>query len=277
MDEEEKLAAAAAAQASAESGGAPAEAVIAEEQPLKGRARMRSMLKEKFPEKEYADDGEDDIDDFIAGHEELRGNHDKLKGLNERLGEGVNKNPHIAALINAFLDGEDANKPMARIIASLKDGFTEDDIAEALKETEAEAREKLDAEARTKQQKDEFDANIAASSEELKAFQEEEGMNDEEYNKFYEDFLTNFLLPISIGKITKQTLQQAKKAMTFDNEVASALAAGKVAGANDKIKSGKKNTVSDGLPNLGGGGAAPKGDDENPNESVIRKMFKEYK
>ena len=125
------------------------------------------------------------------------------------------------------------------------------------KEALAEAQQKyVDKMARNKELEDEYDKNIADSLDKLSAYQEKNGLSDEQVDKIFE-FLWNLAQNSILGKYDEASFDIARKALDYDTDVQNARTEGEVAGRNAKINAKMASTKGDGMPDVQGANNSP--------------------
>jgi hypothetical protein len=240
---------------------------------LTGRAKMREMLKEDFPDKVYSDENEDDISDFIARHKGVSDERDKLKGDSERIVESIMSHPENADLFEGLLDGEDLRKMVVKRYG--KDILDVDPESPEWAEKIKKADDEFQAIAKMKADNEAADAayqqNIAASGPVLDEFAKEKGWDEETAMDFIKKVF-DLATPTVTGIWTKEALAGFYNAVHHEELMKEAEDAGGVAERNKKIKTGKKEQIGDGLPSLSGGGTMGNSSEEEKGQSMLRRM-----
>lgn len=172
-----------------------------------------------------------------------------LDNLHEKFMVAVENDPDFGAALSDILKGETARIALARAYGP--DAFTAvegDPDYEAMGNAYNSAKERI---AKKKEMAGTIAKNQEMSVNEITTWMEEKGYDDagiqarlKKMDEIRQDFLND--------KITKQHLELIDKAMDFDQAVANAEQAGKVAGRNEKIVEGreKMKVLGDGLPAL---------------------------
>ncbi|MDR1153535.1 MAG: hypothetical protein LBL04_02395 [Bacteroidales bacterium] len=225
-----------------------------EKEALKGRARMRQLLSEVHPEKQYADDSEEDMDDFLAQYDELSGKHGKLKESSERIAEAIRSNPKVAMM---FQDIIEKRNPLKSIVGTYGKSVLEmdpesEEFGEIVAAEDEHARMQAEEAERSAQKDAEFQQNLADSEAAFQAFAQEKGMDEKGFGDFFNAFYGMFAAPVFEGVYTKDLLDAAYRALNYDQDVQDAEKAGEVKAKNAKIVAMKKEQVGDGLPGLQG-------------------------
>jgi hypothetical protein len=229
-----------------------------EKEALKGRARMRQLLSETYPEKQYADDSEEDMDDFLARYDELNGKHGKLKELSDRIAEAIRSNPKVAMM---FQDIIEKRNPMKSVVSAYGKDVLEmdpesEEFGEIVASQDEHARMQAEEAERSAQKDAEFQQNLAGSEAAFQAFAQEKGMDEKAFGDFFNAFYGMFAAPVFEGVYTKDLLDAAYRALNYEQDVQDAGKAGEVKARNAKIVAMKKEQVGDGLPGLQGSPAA---------------------
>lgn len=204
-------------------------------------------LKAKYPEDNFDDEevfygriGED-YDDAESKLAEYKKHEDGLSSM-------FAADPRSAAYLNSWRNGADPAVELIRlfgdeVLEALNDPDKQEEIAEARKEY-------LDKVSKSKELENEYNQNLEASLETLAAFQEENGLSDDELDNVAEFIMTIITDGIN-GKISRETMDLALKAINHDSDIAAASHEAEVRGKNAKIteklrKEGDGTAVMDG-------------------------------
>ena len=213
------------------------------------RDRHIERLRSKYPDKKFEDDDEiygQIYDDYDEYEKEL----DSYKSREKALSDMFAADPRSAQLLTNMHNGEDPVIGLVRnfgveIKDVLDDPEMQDKIAEANKEF-------IERAAKSKQLDDEYEQNLEASLETLRAYQAEKGMSDEQIDAAVE-YLLGIISDGVMGKFSRETIDMACKALNYDADVAAAGEEGEIAGRNAKItETLRKNKKGDGTAPLGG-------------------------
>lgn len=213
------------------------------------RDRHIERLRSKYPDKKFEDDDEiygQIYDDYDEYEKEL----DSYKSREKALSDMFAADPRSAQLLTNMHNGEDPVIGLVRnfgveIKDVLDDPEMQDKIAEANKEF-------IERAAKSKQLDDEYEKNLEASLETLRAYQAEKGMSDEQIDAAVE-YLLGIISDGVMGKFSRETMDMACKALNYDADVAAAGEEGEIAGRNAKIaETLRKNKKGDGTAPLGG-------------------------
>jgi hypothetical protein len=241
---------------------------------LAGRAKMREMLKEDFPDKVYSDENEDDISDFIARHKGVSDERDKLKGDSERIVEAIMSDPRNAEIFEGILEKKNVGELLIKRYG--KDIFDGDPESPEWAEKIQKADDEFQAIARTKAETEAADAayqqNLVASEPALDAFTDEKGWDEKTAMDFIEKVF-DLVKPTVTGIWTKESLENFYNAIHHEELMEEAKRTGGVAERNKKIKAGKREHVGDGLPSFSGGGSMDNHPEEGGDRSVFRDMI----
>lgn len=236
---------------------------MAENQEQKSKRDLyKERLKTKYPDREYADDEalfgqvNDDYDEYDKQLNEYRGREDKLTEL-------FAKDPKSAQFISDMANGKD---PWIAVIERLGiDGVT-DLMNDPSKQAEYAEANKLFLEnlAKEKTLEEEYDRNLEESLAEVERLKEEKQLKDEVLDAAWAE-VVKIANEAIMGKISRETLEMALKALNHEAEVENARSEGELAGRNAKIEETmRKPTGGDGMPVMGGAsGAAEKKEKRN--------------
>ncbi len=229
---------------------------MAEEKQVKSRRdQFGERLKNKHPDKEYADDEalfgqiNDDYDEY----------DNKLSGYREReskLTDMLSKDPHSAQFITDMAQGKD---PWTSLISRIGiDGVKEmlDDPAK-MEEYSASNKEYIDRMAKQKGLEEEWEKNMKTTLAMLERKQQELGLTDKQIDAAA-DWIRDVTNDAVIGIIKPETIDMALKAINHDADVATASEEGEIRGKNAKAEAKlRKPNRGDGTPTLAGANNAP--------------------
>ena len=207
-------------------------------------------LKGKYPDREFADDeavfGQIN-DDFTDYDERLKGYEEREKAITDMF----NADPNSAAFFSNWKNGGNPAVELVRMLgkenlmAALEDPAKLDEIAEADKEFLARV-------AKSKELQEQYDKNLAESLATMDALQEERGLTDEQANNALM-LLKGIMADGIIGKISRDAMEMAIKALNYDEAVATAEHEGEVRGKNTKVQETlRKQKAGDGTAALAG-------------------------
>lgn len=221
-----------------------------------GRERVGARLKNKYPDKEYADDEalfrqiSDDYDEYDAA----------LKGYKEREGKLTDmftRDPRSAQFITDMAQGKDPWVSLINRIGIegvkelLEDPSKIDDFAKSNKEY-------VDRLSKQKELEALWEKNMREQTlPMLEAKKTEYGLSDEEIDAAA-DWIRDVTNDAVTGLIKAETIDMALKAINHDTDVASASAEGEIRGKNTKVEAQLRKPVrGDGTPTLAGTNNAP--------------------
>lgn len=228
---------------------------IAEEQPLKGRARFVTIFKKDNPDADYENDDVffDALDKYDAGQNEML---DKYKESSKKLSEIFSNNPEVGMFIADLNDGMDV---LESISTHFGDVFTDDEEAKAKYRKGLEAhRNKAAALEEIERQKQ---ANAEKYGAEVEAFVSK--LPDDEKEAFAK-FVGEAADKIYMWELDADFLSKMYKAMKYDTAVAEAEETGEVKGRNAQISMKREKMQTDGTPVIGRGRNTPKEEDLSP-------------
>ena len=214
------------------------------------RDAMVERLKNRYPDKEFADD------EAIYGQisDDLDGLDEEIKGYKEReagLVDLFDKNPSFAMFVADAAKGED---PWIAVIKRLGiDGITDllnnPEKQEEYAKANADYVERLGKE---KELEDEYNKNLTESLALLEKIQQEKGLSDDVMDAAYA-LVNKIAMEAILGKYTEETVNMALKAITHDADVENARTEGTIAGKNAKIEEKvRKPQMEESTPALSG-------------------------
>jgi len=224
--------------------------------PQSKRAMFGERMKKRYPDREFADDEalfgqiNDDYDEYDNQIGQYRDREEKLTDL-------FAKDPKSAQFITDMAKGND---PWIAVLERLGiDGVTDIMNDPSKKEAYAEANKKyVERLAKEKSLEEEYNKNFAESTAMLEQLQNERQLPDETIDAAW-DMLQQMANDMVLGKVTRESMEMALKAITRDADVENARTEGVVAGRNEQIDERlRKPQQGDGMPNLGGSNNAPK-------------------
>lgn len=226
-----------------------------EKQVTSRRDQIGARLKNKYPDREYADDEalfgqiNDDYDEYdkqLAGYKEREG----------KLTDMFTRDPRSAQFITDMAQGKD---PWASLIGRIGiDGVKEllEDPAK-MDEYAASNKEYVERLAKQKGLEQEWEKNMAETLSMLEQKQKELGLTDEQMDAAA-DWIKEVTNDAVLGIIKPETLDMALKAINYDEDVAVASQEGEIRGKNAKVEAAlRKPKRGDGVPTLAGANNAP--------------------
>lgn len=209
-------------------------------------------LKAKYPDDNFDDEevlydrlGEDydDAENQIA---EYKKHEDGLAGM-------FAADPRSAAYLNSWRNGANPAVELIRLFGDeVLEAVNDPDKQEAMEEAR---KEYLDKVSKSKELEEEYSKNLEVSLEELSKFQEDNNLTDEELDNVSEFIMTIITDGIN-GKITRDTMEMALKALNHDTDIAEASHEAEVRGKNAKITENLRKT-GDGMAAMGGQNGTP--------------------
>ena len=201
-------------------------------------SRVREYMTAKFPDREFGDDDEleqalydylTQSDKKIAGHE----------AANKTIMEVVQAYPEFAQIIEDVANGIPVQVAIARQFDSSELAVPEGEPDyEAYKQAAEERTKRLaDMKARVETR----EKNMARSKTDVDAFFAEQGLSEEEQQRF-------------VAWVDNEILTKLYQGWVYDTAVAEARETGKVEGRNEQIETRRvRAQKTDGLPADGGG------------------------
>ena len=214
-------------------------------------SRVREYMTAKFPDREFGDDDEleqalydylTQSDKKIAGHE----------AANKTIMEVVQAYPEFAQIIEDVANGIPVQVAIARQFDSSELAVPEGEPDyEAYKQAAEERTKRLaDMKARVETR----EKNMARSKTDVDAFFAEQGLSEEEQQRFVAWVDNEILANLLDGKVNKEILTKLYQGWVYDTAVAEARETGKVEGRNEQIETRRvRAQKTDGLPADGGG------------------------
>ena len=225
-------------------------------------------IRTSIPEGKYEEDEDEYYRNALTQMDAYEKDSKTLKNLTEKLNKRLGADPQEAEVMLDWLDGVDIRTAITRhmgaeALAAPEEGSEE---YENWKKAGEERQKSL---ADTQAQVEAYRANAEASAADLKAFAEENGL-DEAQTAELEKYLAEDLLPaIYSGRLNKDFYTLIQHARNYDNDIAGAREQGRVDGRNEKIEVEKKHLAGSGLPNGGAGGNASEEVDAPANNKTV--------
>ena len=213
------------------------------------RQSLNERMLSRYPDLDVNDD------EALAGrmsddYDELDGQLNGYKEREQKMVDMMSADPRSAYFLSNWHNGSDPAVELVRMFGTdIKDAIDDPEKQDAIA---AANKEYVDRVARSRELEAEYSNNLDASLETLRAFQEENGMTDEEVDEtmgFLEQVFTDAL----VGKFSRQSLEMARKAINHDEDVAAAADDAEVKGRNAKINETlRRRQEGDGVAPLGG-------------------------
>ena len=229
------------------------------------RDAMSERLKTRYPDREFADDEamyaqiSDDYDDY---DEQLSGYQDREK----KLVDMFNSDPRSAHFLSNWSDGSDPVVEFVRMFGpDIKERLEDPEWQEQLAAANKDFVERV---AKEKELEAQYDANLDETKENLKQFQEANGLSDAQVDEVF-GVLAGIVGDGLVGKFSVASMELAMKAINHDEDVEVANQEGEVRGRNTKIEEKLRQK------NRGDGIAALNGKNNTPSTPTSRSIFDE--
>lgn len=236
---------------------ANADAVFGEQDTM---AEFNTRLKSLF--------GEDfDVNDKLSQDLLLR--HIELnREQNERLAGMLERDPRLAQMLVDVVDGKrNAHSAVARYFGR---GFVNvDEDSPEFEEMMLADEERKNEVMRLANDRREYEANLEASMPVIESFCSARGYDPSD---FMDNVWEKLIFPIMAGKYTEDVCTALDHAITYEQDVEDAFAAGDIKGRNANIRRMKED-FGDGLPK-GMNSVAPDVERKRPRNSLIDKALK---
>lgn len=186
---------------------------------------------------------------------------------NERLASMLERDPRLAQMLVDVIDGKrNAHSAVARYFGR---GFMSiDENSPEFEEIMLADEERKNEVMRLANDRREYEANLEASMPVIESFCQEKGYDPSE---FMDDVWEKLIFPIMAGKYTGDVCTALDHAITYEQDVKDAFAAGDIKGRNSNI-SRMKEDFGDGLPK-GMSSVAPAVERKRPRNSLIEKAL----
>ena len=206
-------------------------------------------LRTKYPDKKFEDEEEiygQISDDYDQYENELSGYKEREKALSDMFAA----DPRSAQFLTDMHKGKDPVLGLVRNFGiEIKDVLDDPEMQGEIAEANKEFVERV---AKSKELDAEYERNLDVTLEELRKYQEENNLSDEQIDDIME-FLLGVVRDGVMGKFSAESLELANKALNYDDDVALAGEEGEVAGRNAKITEQlRKRKQGDGTMPLGG-------------------------
>lgn len=226
-------------------------------------------LRAKYPDNDFSD--EDSFYEVsMRGYDSLRDESNsrakKYEEDNKFVHEKLSANPDVYKFISAILAGDSIPKAFAHLkaIINLEEGTPEYD------EYIAEVNVRNEEDAKAKASLAEYETNMKASAEALKAFADKNGLTEEEMTTFIEEVISMIREKIFAGKFDEEFLEKFYRVFNYDKDMEMAMESGRIAGRNEKIEAkNKKRNGTDGLPTTTASAGGMENRKPNPREEMV--------
>lgn len=195
------------------------------------RDSFSERLKTKYPDRDFADDEalfgqiSDDYDDYDS---QLSGYKDR----EQKIADMFTSDPRSAHFVTTWRDGGDPVVEFVRMFGTdIKDRLEDPEWQEQLASANKDFVERV---AKEKELEEQYDANLDITKENLRQFQEQHGLSDEQVDEVF-GVLAGIVGDGLVGKFSLDSMELAMKAINHDTDVEEAGAEGEVRGKNAKI------------------------------------------
>lgn len=221
------------------------------------RELMMEGLASRHPDGKW-DDDEAALGQMNTDYDDLGKQLEDYKGREKAMSDLITSDHRGAGLLKAMKDGED---PVVYLVREYGPEIAERSADKEFQEKlEAAGKDYAQRLAESKELDDKYNANVAETIKVIDAFQEENGLSDEETDAIM-DALKQIVEDRIVGKISKETLVMISKAINHDTDVAQADKDGEIRGRNANIQQqmrhAKKGDGTPGLDGANGGSGAP--------------------
>ena len=186
---------------------------------------------------------------------------------NEKLATMLERDPRIAQMLADVIDGKrGAHGAVARYFGR---GFMNvDEDSPEFEEIMLADEERKNEVMRLANDRREYEANLEASMPVIETFCKEKGYDPSD---FMDNVWERLIFPIMAGKYTDDVCTALDHAITYEQDVEDAFAAGDIKGRNSNIRRMKED-FGDGLPK-GMSSVAPETERKRPRNSLIEKAL----
>lgn len=221
----------------------------AENTEMSKRDRHIGRLREKHPDKKFEDDEEiyGQIGDDYDEYERRIGEYEDRQ---RALGDMFATDPRSAQFLTELSKGENAVTSILKHYGTdIKEALEDPEVMQQVADAHAAEIERL---AKNKQLDDEYAANMEKSLADIRQYQEEHGLTDEETDAIFFG-LISIVRDGVMGKFSPERLDMMSKAINHDKDVAAAGEEGIVTGKNQRVTEKlRKSNKGDGLAQLNG-------------------------
>ena len=186
---------------------------------------------------------------------------------NERIATVLDRDPRLAQMLADMVSGKrGAHSAVARYFGS---GFMSiDEESPEFEEIMLADEERKDEVMRLANDRREYEANLEASMPVIEAFCKEKGYDPSD---FMDEIWEKLVFPIMAGKYSNDVCTALDHAITYEQDVEDAFAAGDIKGRNSNIRRMKED-FGDGLPK-GMSSVAPDAGRKRPRNSLIEQAL----
>lgn len=215
----------------------------------------RERLAKRHPDRQF-DDDDAIIGQISDDYDELDGQMNGYKEREQKMVDMMSADPRSAHFLSSWANGDDPAIALVRMFGTdIKDAI---DDPERQEQIAAANKEYVDRVAKSRHLEEEYKKNLDGTIEALNAFQQENGLTDDEVDEVME-FLQGIFQDAIVGKFSRESMEMARKAIKHDTDVEDAAQEAEVRGKNARVKEElRKRKETDGISALDGTPNAPK-------------------
>lgn len=215
----------------------------------------RERLAKRYPDRQF-DDDDAIIGQISDDYDELDGQMNGYKEREQKMVDMMSADPRSAHFLSSWANGDDPAIALVRMFGTdIKDAI---DDPERQEQIAAANKEYVERVAKSKQLEEEYKKNLDGTIEALNAFQQENGLTDDEVDEVME-FLQGIFQDAIVGKFSRESMEMARKAIKHDTDVEDAAQEAEVRGKNARVKEElRKRKETDGISALDGTPNVPK-------------------
>ena len=213
------------------------------------RETVIGRLRERYPDKKFEDD-EEIYGQIGDDYDNLEKENTAYKDREKSLSDMFAADPRSAEFLTELSKG---GNPVISLLKNfgpdIKETLDDPEKMQELADAWAEDQKRI---AKSKQLDDEYANNMEKSLADLRKYQEDNGLSDEQTDAIIFG-LISIVRDGVMGKFTPESFELISKAINHDEDVAQAESEGTVAGRNQKITEKlRKSRKGDGLGPLNG-------------------------
>jgi len=213
------------------------------------RQSLNERMLSRYPDLDVNDD------EAMAGrisddYDELDGQLNGYKEREGKLTDMMSADPRSAHLLSSWANGENPAIALMRMFGpEFKDALDDPELQGKLDDAQKEYLERV---AKSKELEEQYEKNIEESYATRDAFQQENGLSDDEMNEIW-DTLQRVFDEVLVGKFSRECMEMARKAINHDGDVEAAAEDAEVKGRNAKItETRRRRQEGDGVSQLSG-------------------------
>ena len=224
-------------------------ATTAQQEEMSKRDRVLGRLRERYPDKKFEDD-EEIYGQIGDDYDNLEKENTAYKDREKSLSDMFAADPRSAQFLTEMSKG---GNPVLSLLKNfgpdIKETLDDPEKMQELADAWAEDQKRI---AKSRQLDDEYANNMEKSLDDLRQYQEQHGLSDEQTDAIIFG-LISIVRDGVMGKFTPESFELISKAINHDNDVAQAEDEGTIAGRNQKITEKlRKSRKGDGLGMLNG-------------------------